>query len=104
MKKLVLIIFLSLCASAGVISYEAQASDVAREVVVQDTSGPGLRVTGSSLDLMCGDSVNVKFEIFSITGQLVKAVTVASGTARVELPKGFYIVKCENWTRRVMLK
>lgn len=104
MKKLIFIFSLSLCASVGVISYEAQASDVAREVVVQDTSGPGLKVTGSSLELMCGDRVNVKFEIFSITGQLVKAVTVASGTARVELPKGFYIVKCENWTRRVMLK
>ena len=69
--------------------------------------GPNVKVSGSVLEFdVAADRPNeiVRFEIFSITGQLVKAVNVGSTPVKVELPKGFYIIKCENWTRRVMLK
>ncbi len=46
----------------------------------------------------------VTFLIYSIIGQLVKSVTVQSGETVVELPRGYYIVKCEKWTKQVIVK
>lgn len=93
-----------MAAVASVEMTAATAQPATRESVSQDFTSPELKVSGSVIELYCGDSTNVKFEIFSITGLLVKQVTLASGSMRIELPKGFYIVKCESWTRRVMLK
>lgn len=70
-----------------------------------ETVGPAMNVVGSTIELSLGDrNSSVRFEIYSITGQLVKSVTVTSAPVKIELPKGFYIVKCDSWTRRVMLK
>jgi len=46
------------------------------------------------------------FNIYSITGQLIKVVRVAAEQrASVEFPKGFYIVKCGNqWSRKVVVR
>ena len=45
------------------------------------------------------------FSVYSITGQIVKSVSVPGGTtATINLPKGFYIVKCEYWSRKVIVK
>lgn len=46
-----------------------------------------------------------KFQIYSITGQLVKTIEVgAGGSERVELPRGCYIVKCSLWSKKVMVR
>ena len=46
------------------------------------------------------------FSVYSITGQLMKVVRVPAGThATLELPRGFYIVKCNNhWSRKVVVR
>ena len=46
------------------------------------------------------------FSVYSITGQLMKVVRVPAGThASLELPRGFYIVKCNNqWSRKVVVR
>lgn len=44
------------------------------------------------------------FEIYSITGQRVKSVTVENTTVKVELPKGCYIVRCASWSKKVIVK
>lgn len=46
----------------------------------------------------------VSFEIYSITGQRVKVVTVDSASVKVELPKGCYIVRCSQWSKKVVVK
>ena len=49
--------------------------------------------------------IELTFSIYSITGQVVKSVSVGEGTSTtVNLPKGFYIVKCEYWSRKVIVK
>lgn len=68
-----------------------------------EKKGPAVTVSGTSIELWSDEPI--KFEIFSITGQLIKSVNVPASTrVRIELPKGFYIVKCESWTRRIMVK
>lgn len=46
------------------------------------------------------------FNVYSITGQLVKVVRVsADQRVTVDFPKGFYIVKCSNqWSRKVVVR
>lgn len=66
---------------------------------------PEAKAGAGSLELSVPAGKTVKFEIFSITGQSIKVVKVSGGfSMTVELPKGFYIVKCESWTKKVMIK
>lgn len=66
---------------------------------------PQVRVGQKSLELVVPGVRPVRFEIFSITGQSVKSIRVNAGSSvRIELPEGFYIVKCDSWTKRVMIK
>lgn len=52
-----------------------------------------------------GDSRELTFTVYSITGQIVKSVSVANGSSMtINLPKGFYIVKCDYWSRKVVVK
>lgn len=68
-------------------------------------AGPSVRVEGTTIEFSGDNSQSTKFEVFSITGQLVRTLVVpADRVARVELPRGCYIIKCAGWTKRVMLK
>ena len=47
---------------------------------------------------------SVTFTVYSITGQAVKTVTLKSDSATVALPQGFYIVKSDEGTVKVVVK
>lgn len=49
---------------------------------------------------------DVVFNIYTITGQVVRVVRVpADSHSTLELPKGFYIVKCgSQWSRKVVVR
>ena len=51
-------------------------------------------------------SNDATFNVYSITGQLVKVVRVsAEQRVSVDFPKGFYIVRCSNqWSRKVVVR
>lgn len=88
--------------SAGISSaVTPQRGDADHEVIAD--SGPRAVIRGSVIEL--SSDTTTKFEIFSITGQLIRSVNVQPATTvKVELTKGFYILKCDSWTRRVMIK
>ncbi len=44
------------------------------------------------------------FTVYSITGQVVKSVTLKSDSVTVSLPQGFYIIKGEENTVKVVVK
>ncbi|MDE6320776.1 MAG: T9SS type A sorting domain-containing protein, partial [Muribaculaceae bacterium] len=59
----------------------------------QSTSST-VQVRYGSVELTVNGSEPVTFQIFAITGQQVKSVTVpGASTTKVELPKGVYIVR-----------
>lgn len=100
--RLVIAIALSACSFAGVAAFAVTGRpDVESVQIVK--SEPSMRIVGSAVELTA--DVPTKFDIFSITGQLIRSVAVnPSAPAKIELAKGFYIVKCDSWTRRVMIK
>ncbi|MGN1246257.1 MAG: T9SS type A sorting domain-containing protein [Muribaculaceae bacterium] len=46
------------------------------------------------------------FSIYCVTGQAVKSIRLGAGNhASFELPKGFYVVKCNNeWSRKIIVR
>ena len=68
-------------------------------------AGPAAQGGEGRIVFTAGNSDAV-FNVYSITGQLVKVVKVgAEQRTTVELPKGFYIVKCGNqWSRKVVVR
>jgi len=68
-------------------------------------AGPSVQGGAGQIVLVAGNS-DATFSIYSITGQLIKSVKVTSDQrATVDVPKGFYIVKCSNqWSRKVVVR
>ena len=68
-------------------------------------TGPAAQGAEGRIVFIAG-STDATFNVYSITGQLVKVVrVVADQRASVDFPKGFYIVKCSNqWSRKVVVR
>lgn len=104
MKKLRHII-IAFALTAGAAGVDALAS-VTDNGVQQELTSPTVtvKVGQGQVELTaCGDEL-VKFNIYSITGQLVKSVSFANGSIVVELPRGLYIVKCDKWSKQIVVK
>ena len=96
-------LFAAFVLSAGNVTGYAADNRVGGESSLVEKKGPTVTSAGNYIDLWSDEAI--RFEIYSITGQLIKTVNVPASThVKIELPKGFYIVKCEIWTRRVMVK
>ena len=72
-----------------------------------ETTATGPTATGAEgrIVFTAGNS-DATFNVYSITGQLIKVVRVSSDQrVTVDFPKGFYIVKCSNqWSRKVVVR
>ena len=68
-------------------------------------TGPTAQGTEGRIIFTAGSNDAV-FNVYSITGQLIKVVRVsADQRVTVDFPKGFYIVKCSNqWSRKVVVR
>ena len=68
-------------------------------------TGPAAQGAEGRIVFTAGSS-DATFNVYSITGQLVKVVRVsADQRVTVDFPKGFYIVKCSNqWSRKVVVR
>ncbi|MBR7012853.1 MAG: T9SS type A sorting domain-containing protein [Muribaculaceae bacterium] len=69
------------------------------------TTGPAALGAEGRIVFVAGNS-DAAFNVYSITGQLVKVVRVsADQRVSVDFPKGFYIVRCSNqWSRKVVVR
>lgn len=104
MKRLAHISLLTLAiALAAVVSSPCALAEQRIESV--STSGPSATGEQGHIVFTAGGSEAV-FSIYSITGQIIRVVHVSSGSrATVDLPRGFYIVKCNNlWSRKVVVR
>lgn len=88
---------LSLCITN--VGMEATAG-VTTEVVATPTVSGGQ----GFLRINCpADGVVYHFQIYSITGRLEKTFSLRDGSQTVDLPQGCYIVRCEKWSKKVIV-
>lgn len=69
-----------------------------------DSKLPQIKIVSGQLELTAPDGETVKFEIYSITGQLVKTVELRGQSERLDLPQGCYIVRAPGFTKKIVLK
>jgi len=101
MKRLLYILLTSMALGCGTMSAanDGTAPQQRIEAVANATGGSG------RINFVAGNSDAV-FHIYSITGQLLKTVRLsADGHASLDMPKGFYVVRCNGqWSRKVIVK
>lgn len=72
---------------------------------VSQKQGPTMRSVEGGIEFTVPDGSEIKFYIFSITGQMIKSLSVSSDTSSVaEVPAGCYIVKCEYWSKKILVR
>lgn len=103
MKRMLYIVACLLAVSAAV-AVPAPDNFLPQRVETAVT-GPVAQGAEGRIVFIAGNS-DVTFNVYSITGQLVKVVRVsADQRTSVDFPKGFYIVKCGNqWSRKVVVR
>ena len=103
--KVVILLLAALTVSAALPAVATAAAPQRVETALQQPAQPSVQGANGRI-LFTAGSEAVVFSVYSITGQLVRTVKVAAeGHATVELPKGFYIVKCgTQGSRKVVVK
>ncbi len=89
-----------LCTGVGMQATPA-IDNLSSEIVKNE---PSVRVIPGGLELTSGSGKSCHFAIYSITGQLVKQITITDSSVTIDLPQGYYIVKCNEWSKKVIVK
>lgn len=98
-----IILTLSLAAmSAGAPDTDRAGAEERIEAVSR--TEPSVVPTQGALLLTSRENETQVFQIYSITGQLVRNVKVSGSTERVELRNGCYVVRVGRWSKKVIIK
>lgn len=99
------LIILLLCGLFGTASIVALPDSRVSQRIENASSEPSATGGVGRMSFYAGNSDAV-FSIYSITGQLLRVVRLqADQRQSVDMPKGFYIVRCNNqWSRKVVVK
>ncbi len=101
MKKFLLIAAL-LISGAFTASDVTYASSAVRQEV--SVSEPSLKTRPGMIEVSCpSDGRTYTFQVYSITGQLVKKFVVSESSVTVDVPQGCYIIKCEAWVKKAIV-
>ena len=101
MKKFIITMTLLVGLAFGSVAVSAQ-SNVGEQISAINQT-PTVKSVSGGLELNTPDDTTCHFYIFSITGQMVKSLEV-NGCTTIDLPRGCYIVKCANWSKKMVVK
>lgn len=68
------------------------------------TAQPAVRVVSGHVEITLPGDEPRDVAVYALTGQLVKTLSVQPGTTVIELPAGYYIVKCDRLSQRVIIR
>lgn len=103
MKKLLMTLGIVACMvvpMTGAATGHAADDDMVSSVT---TAAPEIKTVAEGIELTVTDGEVHHFYIYSITGQMVKSVDVAE-SAVIDLPQGYYIVKCKEWSKKIVVR
>ena len=101
MKKTIISIALLTALVAMPVAAVAQAFE-SDSISAVDTV-PSVKAVAGGIQILVSDNTVRQFHIYSITGQMVKAVETGE-TISVDLPQGCYIVKCASWSKKIVVR
>lgn len=90
-----------LLAAAPAAAFQAAASE---RIEQPEANQSIIKVTpGGELELTALNSTT-RFDIYTITGQLVKTLELRNETERVQLPSGCYIVRTQDRSQKIVIR
>lgn len=107
MKKTILKIFAALLLCVACAAQTVTLSAAATVETGLAAAEPAVKPVAGGLELSAPADARdaVRFVVYSITGQAVKSVEVSAGSpVTVELPAGVYIVRCNRWSHRYIVR
>lgn len=69
-----------------------------------EAAKPTIRVVSGQVEISVPGDRDVRVYVYALTGQLVKNVDARPGVTTVDLPAGYYIVKCGHLSQRVVVR
>lgn len=108
MKHLITASILALSAVAmplATVAARSSMPDVEAIGELSDVPAPAMRAVEGGIELSSTSDSGQVFMVYSITGQLVKKVTVgAASRETVSLPGGCYVVRCHCWSKKIVVR
>ncbi|MDE5641931.1 MAG: T9SS type A sorting domain-containing protein [Muribaculaceae bacterium] len=102
MKKLYLILSLAvMMLGSARVSAVAMSEPYVQEAVAEAVE---FSVRGHQLDIINNSDDSRQVVIYALTGQVVKQLEAHPGTTTVELGAGYYIVKVEKHSKRIVIR
>ncbi|PWL58716.1 MAG: hypothetical protein DBY35_12240 [Bacteroidales bacterium] len=103
MKKKIMTLAIAAClafAMPAVTFAQSADDDLTSSMTV---SAPSMKAVPQGIELTVTDGETHHFYIYSITGQMVKSMDVVESVT-VDLPQGYYIVKCKDWSKKIVVR
>lgn len=65
---------------------------------------PSVRVVSGQVEISIPGDESMQVYVYALTGQVVKHFTAQPGVSVLDLPAGYYIVKCGHLSQRVVVR
>lgn len=92
-------------ALASIATVGAYASPMPEPAAVTiETQAPVIKVVGQHVEITVPGDQQRQVIIYALTGQVVKSLKVNPGMNSIELPAGYYIVRCDRLSQRVVIR
>lgn len=101
MLRALVLLGVLVCAEPIYAGTEAMPADGAQVEIV---ARPQIKVSNGQVEINLPGEEARQVMVFALTGQLVKSVTVQPGVTVIDLPAGYYIVKCDRLSQRVIVR
>lgn len=102
MNRILRILMIATAMSAVSATSFAEPAENNESVANVAVSKPIIRVIGSHVEITLQGNESRVVVCYSLTGQIVKTLTIHPGTTQIDLPTGYYIIRCERYSQRVI--
>lgn len=89
--------------SAAAVYATPAAADAPRQAS-EMAAMPVVKVINGHVEIHLPGDENRQVIVYALTGQVVKSVTANPGVTVIDLPAGYYIVKCDRLSQRVIVR
>ena len=100
-NKYVKALVVSLALAGAGHAYADVEENVMQSVV---SSQPQVKVVNGHIEITVPGDEPRHVSIYALTGQVIKSFVASPGLNTVDLPKGYYIVTCDRFSSRVIVK
>ena len=101
LRKIATIIACALAISGGAVAFASPAEAPASTIVA---SQPQVRVLHGQVEITIPGDESRQVQVYALTGQVVKSINATPGVTSIDLPAGYYIIKCDRASWRVVIK